>query len=92
MDYKKAYDELLSTVMDDSDNLSLGALRKVKQVNNSLADAVTAESEDDSEYGSTDLVTAKEWNDMSFQDRVDLKQNHPDAYQNSLQGNFKEGN
>lgn len=85
MDYKSAYAELLNAVMDDSDNVSLGTLQKVQSINNNL-------SEDQTNAGDeSGFISSAEWNGMSYYDRVELKHNNPEAYQNSLHGKFEEG-
>ena len=85
MDYEKAYNKLLSTIMDDSDSIDLPTLEKVQDIHKSV-EGNTAQGDGDA------TVSSKKWNAMTYQERVDLKNNNPETYQNAMQGNFKEVN
>lgn len=82
MDYKAAYTQLINTIMDDIDDIPVQSVEKVKAIHDQVSDGAEVESD-----GS---LTVKEWNGMTYNDRVELKNNDPATYEAALQGQLKE--
>lgn len=82
MDYKAAYTQLINTIMDDIDDIPVQSVEKVKAIHDQVSDGAEVES------GSS--LTVKEWNGMTYKDRVELKNNDPAAYDAAVQGQLKE--
>ena len=80
MNYEQAYKQLISVVMDDIDNISIDAAKQVQKIHESLSVEPSSDKQG---------ITSDEWNKMTYQERVDLKTNNPEAYQNVLRGKFE---
>ena len=81
MDYKEAYHKLLTTVLDD-EKASVSTFEKVQQIHESAKD-----NEGEAE---PNKITADQWYKMTYQQRVELKKNEPEAYESALKSDFKE--
>lgn len=80
MNYEKAYQQLITVVMDDIDNVSVEAVKKVEAIHSSITDNPTS-----NEQG----ITADEWKQMTYTERVDFKAQNPEMYNNALHGKFE---
>ena len=81
MDYKQAYYKLLTTVLDDT-KASASTCEEAQKIHESIKD-----SEGEAE---PNKITANEWYKMTYQQRVELKKNEPEAYESALKSDFKE--
>ena len=81
MDYKEAYHKLLTTVLDD-EKASVSTFEEAQKIHESIK-----ENEGETE---SNKITANEWYKMTYQQRVELKKNEPEAYESALKSDFKE--
>ena len=80
MNYEKAYQQLITVVMDEIDNVSVEAAEKVQVIHSLTTDNPTS-----NEQG----ITADEWKQMTYTERVDFKLQDPEMYNNALHGKFE---
>lgn len=80
MNYEKAYQQLITVVMDEIDNVSVEAAEKVQVIHSLTTDNPTS-----NEQG----ITADEWKQMTYTERVDFKAQKPEAYDKALHGKFE---
>lgn len=80
MNYEKAYNQLINVVMDEIDNVSVEAAGKVQVIHSLTTDNPTS-----NEQG----ITADEWKQMTYTERVDFKAQNPETYDNALRGKFE---
>lgn len=80
MNYEQAYQQLITVVMDDIDNVSVEAAKKVEAIHSSITDNPTS-----NEQG----ITADEWRRMTYAERVDFKAQNPEIYNKALHGKFE---
>ena len=80
MQYKEAYQQLINVVMDDIDNVSVEAAKKVEAIHSSITDNPRS-----NEQG----ITADQWKQMTYTERVDFKAQNPEMYNNALHGKFE---
>lgn len=80
MNYEKAYNQLINVVMDEIDNVSVEAAGKVQVIHLLATDNPTS-----NEQG----ITADEWKQMTYTERVDFKAQNPEIYNNALHGKFE---
>ena len=80
MNYEKAYNQLINVVMDEIDSVSVEAAEKVQVIHSLTTDNPTS-----NEQG----ITADEWKQMTYTERVDLKAQNPEMYNNALHGKFE---
>lgn len=80
MNYEQAYQQLITVVMDDIDNVSVEAAEKVQVIHSLTTDNPTS-----NEQG----ITADEWKQMTYTERVDFKAQNPEIYNNALRGKFE---
>ena len=80
MNYEQAYQQLITVVMDDIDNVSVEAAKKVEAIHSSITGNPTS-----NEQG----ITADEWKQMTYTERVDFKAQNPETYDNALRGKFQ---
>lgn len=80
MNYEKAYQQLITVVMDEIDNVSVEAAEKVQVIHSLTTDNTTS-----NEQG----ITADEWKQMTYTERVDFKVQNPETYDNALRGKFE---
>ena len=80
MNYEKAYQQLITVVMDEIDNVSVEAAEKVQVIHSLTTDNPTS-----NEQG----ITADEWKQMTYAERVDFKAQDPEMYNNALHGKFE---
>lgn len=80
MNYEKAYNQLINVVMDEIDNVSVKAAEKVQVIHSLTTDNPTS-----NEQG----ITADEWKQMTYTERVDFKAQNPEMYNNALHGKFE---
>ena len=80
MNYEKAYQQLITVVMDEIDSVSVEAAEKVQVIHSLTTDNPTS-----NEQG----ITADEWKQMTYTERVELKKNDPETYDNALRGKFE---
>lgn len=81
MDYKEAYYKLLTTVLDD-EKASVSTFENVQQIHESI--------KDNEREAEPNKITADQWYKMTYQQRVELKKNEPEAYESALKSDFKE--
>lgn len=81
MDYKEAYYKLVTTVLDD-EKASVSTFEKAQQIHESIKD-----NEGEAE---SNKITADQWYKMTYQQRVEMKRNEPEAYESALKSDFKE--
>ena len=80
MNYEKAYQQLINIVMDEIDSVSVEAAEKVQVIHSLTTDNPTS-----NEQG----ITADEWKQMTYTERVDFKAQNPEMYNNALHGKFE---
>lgn len=80
MNYEKAYNQLINVVMDEIDNVSVEAAKEVQVIHSFATDNPTS-----NEQG----ITADEWKQMTYTERVDFKAQNPKIYNNALHGKFE---
>lgn len=80
MNYEKAYNQLINVVMDEIDSVSVEAAEKVQVIHSLTTDNPTS-----NEQG----ITADEWKQMTYTERVDFKTQNPEMYNNALHGKFE---
>ena len=80
MNYEKAYNQLINVVMDEIDSVSVEAAEKVQVIHSLTTDNPTS-----NEQG----ITADEWKQMTYTERVDFKAQNPEMYNNALHGKFE---
>lgn len=80
MNYEQAYQQLITVVMDDIDNVSVEAAEKVQVIH-----SLTTDNSTSNEQG----ITADEWKQMTYTERVDFKAQNPETYDNALRGKFE---
>ena len=80
MNYEKAYQQLITVVMDEIDSVSVEAAEKVQVIHSLTTDNPTS-----NEQG----ITAEEWKQMTYTERVDFKAQNPEMYNNALHGKFE---
>lgn len=80
MNYEKAYQQLITVVMDEIDSVSVEAAEKVQVIHSLTTDNPTS-----NEQG----ITADEWKQMTYTERVDFKAQNPEIYNNALHGKFE---
>ena len=80
MNYEKAYQQLITVVMDEIDSVSVEAAEKVQVIHSLTTDNPTS-----NEQG----ITADEWKRMTYAERVDFKAQNPEMYNNALHGKFE---
>lgn len=80
MNYEKAYQQLINVVMDEIDSVSVEAAEKVQVIHSLTTDNPTS-----NEQG----ITADEWKQMTYTERVDFKAQNPEMYNNALHGKFE---
>ena len=80
MNYEKAYNQLINIVMDEIDSVSVEAAEKVQVIHSLTTDNPTS-----NEQG----ITADEWKQMTYTERVDFKAQNPEMYNNALHGKFE---
>ena len=80
MNYEKAYNQLINVVMDEIDNVSVEAAGKVQVIH-----LLTTDNSTSNEQG----ITADEWKQMTYTERVDFKAQNPEIYNNALHGKFE---
>ena len=80
MNYEKAYNQLINIVMDEIDNVSVETAEKVQVIHSLTTDKPTS-----NEQG----ITADEWKQMTYTERVDFKAQNPEMYNNALHGKFE---
>lgn len=80
MNYEKAYQQLITVVMDEIDSVSVEAAEKVQVIHSLTTDNPTS-----NEQG----ITADEWKRMTYTERVDFKAQNPEMYNNALHGKFE---
>lgn len=80
MNYEKAYQQLITVVMDEIDSVSVEAAEKVQVIHSLTTDNPTS-----NEQG----ITADEWKQMTYTERVDFKAQNPEMYNNALHGKFE---
>lgn len=86
MDYKQAYNKLIMQVMED-DTVSGKTIEKAKEIHDELMDDIDSE-----QIQKEDFISLKDWNTQTYTERLKLKQTQPHAYENALEGKFKEVN
>ena len=79
MNYEKAYNQLINVVMNEIDSVSVEAAEKVQVIHSLTTDNPTS-----NEQG----ITADEWKQMTYTERVDFKAQDPEMYNNALRGKF----
>ena len=80
MNYEKAYNQLINIVMDEIDSVSVEAAEKVQVIH-----SLTTDNSTSNEQG----ITADEWKQMTYTERVDFKAQNPEIYNNALHGKFE---
>lgn len=80
MNYEKAYNQLINVVMDEIDNVSVEAAGKVQVIHSLATDNPTSNQQG---------ITADEWKQMTYTERVDFKAQDPEMYNNALHGKFE---
>lgn len=80
MNYEKAYNQLINIVMDEIDSVSVEAAEKVQVIH-----SLTTDNPASNEQG----ITADEWKQMTYTERVDFKAQDPEMYNNALHGKFE---
>lgn len=80
MNYEKAYQQLITVVLDEIDSVSVEAAEKVQVIHSLTTDNPTS-----NEQG----ITADEWKQMTYTERVDFKAQNPEMYNNALHGKFE---
>lgn len=80
MNYEKAYQQLITVVIDEIDSVSVEAAEKVQVIHSLTTDNPTS-----NEQG----ITADEWKQMTYTERVDFKAQNPEMYNNALHGKFE---
>lgn len=81
--YEKAFKELYEAIQESSDQ----ALRlKAMTLREAVLDSAEAEKNKPVE----ELISAEEFNRMTYTDRIKLKNEKPDVYSKAIAGQFKE--
>lgn len=81
--YEKAFKELYEAIQESSDQaLRLRAM--------TLREAVLDSAEAEKNKPVEELISAGEFNSMSYKDRAKLKNEKPDVYKKAIAGKFKE--
>ena len=80
MNYEKAYNQLITVVMDEIDNVSVEAAKEVQVIHSFATDNPTSNEQ---------RITADQWKQMTYAERVDFKAQNPETYNNALHGKFE---
>ena len=80
MNYEKAYNQLINVVMDEIDNVSVEAAKEVQVIHSFATDNPTSKKQG---------ITADQWKQMTYTQRVDFKAQNPEMYNNALHGKFE---
>lgn len=86
--YKAKYEELMNTVLDNAGKIPAAVVTKAQVIHSRQED--TTEQEKPVTSKKENKITADQFNNMSYLERVELKKSSPETYDNAVAGNFKE--